>query len=80
VIGVEEGRVIGVEEGKVLGILDHTRKMLFDALFEKFGVIPPRISEQVRQIQNQDTLESLFRQVFRCTDMRAFKEVLGRLE
>ncbi len=74
--GLEEGKSLG----KTLGIIEATRKMLMDALFEKYGVIPPRISEKVKRIENQDTLESLFRQVFRCENMAAFEESLDGLE
>ena len=80
ILGIEEGKVLGIEEGKNLGTREATRKMVLSALYEKFGVMPPRISEKIREIQNQDTLESLFREVFRCADMRAFKESLERLE
>lgn len=74
--GVEEGIV----KGKTLGIIEATRKMLMNALFEKYGIIPPRISDKVKTIENQDTLESLFRQVFRCENMAAFEEILAQLD
>ncbi len=76
---LEVAKEIGIEKGKTLGILETTRKMLIDALFEKYGVLPPRIPEQIGMIDNPISLESLFRQVFRCEDMAAFEEMLQRV-
>jgi hypothetical protein len=74
--GIEEGKDLGVKEGKI----EATREMLIDALFEKFSQLPSRVSEQIRNVQNHDTLKFLFRQVFRCDDMEAFEAVLSRLK
>lgn len=78
--GIIKGKLLGIQEGKTLGVIEATRKMLMDALFEKYGVIPPRISDKVKRIDNQDTLESLFRQVFRCENRAAFEEILDGLD
>ena len=69
--GLEEG----IEAGKTLGMVE----MLLSALFEKFGVVPSRVSSQIRKIDNKDTLDVLFRQVFRCADMAAFENVLRQV-
>lgn len=74
--GREEGISLGIQEGKV----ENAREMIMDALMEKYDFIPPRISDRIRNIQNQDTLKSLFRQVFRCNDLQAFEKVLNQLE
>ena len=87
-LGIKEGKELGVKEGKELGVkvgvkegkIEAAREMLLDALFEKFNNMPPRISQQIRNIQNHDTLKYLFRQVLRCDDMETFEAVLSRLE
>jgi predicted transposase YdaD len=78
--GLEEGMEKGFEKGKNIGGLDMIRQMLMDAVLEKFGVVPPRIPQSIRQIQDIDVLRGLFRQVFRCENLEAFEGMLGRLE
>jgi hypothetical protein len=73
---LDVAREKGMEEGKI----QTSREMLLDAMFEKFDDMPPRVTEKIRHIQNHDTLKFLFRQVFRCEDMKAFEAVLSRLE
>ena len=73
--GIEKGKSAGVEEGKNQGIQD----MLLEALIEKFGVIPSRLSEKIRRINNRDILKALFRQVFKCGDLDRFEETLKRV-
>ncbi len=73
--GIEKGKSAGVEEGKNQGI----QEMLLEALIEKFGVVPSRLSEKVRKIDNRDVLKALFRQVFKCGDLDQFEELLKRV-
>ena len=68
------------EKGMAEGKIQTSREMLLDAMFEKFNDMPPRVTERIRRIHNQDTLKFLFRQAFRCEDMKAFEAVLSRLE
>jgi flagellar biosynthesis/type III secretory pathway protein FliH len=42
--GLEEGMEKGFEKGKNIGGLDMIRQMLLDAVFEKYGVAPSRIT------------------------------------
>ncbi len=74
-LGIQEGKTLGIQEGKTLGIVE----MLLSAISEKFGPMPPRIADQIRKIENQDTLDALFRQVFRCADIVAFENVLRQV-
>ncbi len=78
--GMEEGFAKGVAQGKDLGTVETTRNMLLEALEERYGIIPPRVSRWVRGIEKMETLNSLFRQVFRCENLAAFEEMLARLE
>jgi hypothetical protein len=79
-LGVQEGKALGVQEGKGIGMLEATRNLLLDALVEKFGVMPSRISSKIRAMPNQDALEALFRQVFRCAELAEFEAILERTE
>ncbi len=79
IIGIQKGEILGIQKGKTIGIIETAREMLMDALIEKFNIIPPRISEQIRKIQNQDSLKALFRQVFKCGDIREFEDVLSQV-
>jgi predicted regulator of amino acid metabolism with ACT domain len=72
--GFQKGKSLGIQEGKTLGMVE----MLVSALFEKFGVIASRVSSQIRKIDNNDTLDALFRQVFRCADLAAFETILHK--
>ncbi len=73
--GIEKGKSLGIQEGKTQGMVE----MLLSALFEKFEVVPSRVSSQIRKIDNKDTLDVLFRQVFRCADIAAFENVLRQV-
>lgn len=75
----EKGMEEGVEKGKTLGAVETSHKLLLSAITEKFGFMPPRLADQVRKIDNQDTLDALFRQVFRCADIAAFENVLRQV-
>ncbi len=79
-LGIKEGKLLGIEEGKEEGKLEATRKLLLNLLLEKFKGMPMRVSDRIKQIQDPDILEFLFRQAFRCEDMKAFEGVLSRLE
>jgi hypothetical protein len=76
----EKGMEEGIAKGETLGALKATRKMLMEALGERYGVIQPRISKKIEKIDELDTLNSLFRQAFRCENLAAFEEMLARLD
>ncbi len=81
---LEVAREKGIEEGRALGVVETQketiREMLFEALAEKFGEIPPHCSAHIEKIQNQEALKLLFRQVFRCDNIQAFEEFMGNME
>jgi hypothetical protein len=72
---LEIAREKGFEEGRSEGVKD----MLMDALKEKFGLVPPYLSEKIGKIDDQAALKSLFKQVFKCSDLEEFEEVFKRL-
>lgn len=78
--GIEEGIAKGIEKGETLGSLKTSRKMVLEALAERHGVIPPRISRRIDGLDDLGTLNSLFRQVFRCESLVAFEAMLASLD
>jgi hypothetical protein len=76
--GIEEGKTLGIEEGKTLGTLEACRKMVLNLLFEKFGIVPPELSGEVKRITDQELLEFLFRQALKCETMQDFERILIR--
>ncbi len=77
-LGIEEGKSLGIKEGKALGILENTRAMLFDALAEKFDVVPKGVLEKIRSIDDVDILKVLFKKVFKYDDIEQFERLLAR--
>lgn len=75
----EKGMEEGIEEGKTLGAVENSHKMLLSAISEKFGFMLPRIADQIRKIENQDTLHDLLCQVFRRADMADFEKVMRQM-
>ncbi len=77
--GIEAGKNLGIQEGKNLGAVETHHKLLLNAIYEKFGLAPLRIADQIKKIENQNVLDILFSQVFRCADMAAFENVLRQV-
>jgi hypothetical protein len=78
-LGIQEGKTLGIQEGKTLGAVETHHKLLLNAIYEKFGLAPLRIADQIKKIENQNVLDTLFSQVFRCADMAAFENVLRQV-
>ncbi len=74
-IAREEGRKEGLKEGQYQGM----QELLMEALIEKFGLVPPRLSEKIRRIDNGDVLKALFRQISKCGDLDRFEKFFKRL-
>ncbi|MEZ4526102.1 MAG: hypothetical protein R2941_09315 [Desulfobacterales bacterium] len=77
--GMEEGKSLGIQEGETRGILKTSREMITDALIERFRLIPPHVSERLRNMDNSDVLKGLFRQVFRCGTLQEFEKILNQV-
>jgi hypothetical protein len=77
--GLEEGKVLGLEQGKNLGMLKKSQTMIVDALFEKFEHAPGHIVQQIRAIDDNDVLNIIFRQIFRCNDIKEFEQALKQI-
>ena len=66
--GFQQGAQQGREEGIQLGILE--------TLDERFGDIPPAISDEIRQIEDQNQLRTLQRQAVRSASIDDFRQQL----
>ena len=67
-IGIRKGIEQGVQQGCQLQILE--------TLDERFGDIPPSISDDIRQIEDQSLLRTLQRQAIRSTSIDDFRQQL----
>jgi len=81
--GIEKGKTLGIKEGKTLGIreggMETAREMILETLIQRFSIVSAQISEQVREIQNQDILKQLHRQAIGCKDLQKFESVLKQV-
>ena len=78
-LGLEQGKLLGLEQGKNLGMLENAREMVIDNLLEKFSYPATHILQQIRAIQNIDTLRILSRQILKCNDIKDFEAVMKRI-
>jgi hypothetical protein len=60
-------------------MLENSQEMVVDALFERFNYTPGHILQQIRTIQNRDILKIIFRQIFRCNNIKEFEETLNQI-
>ena len=77
--GLEKGRDEGLNEGLEKGRTAGFQDMLMDAIVERFNVLPLSISERIQNIRDAKVLQALFRQTFRCQDLKAFESVLNQV-
>ncbi len=81
--GMEEGEMLGLQKGKALGLQEGRTQgmveMVIEVLVERFGIIPVRLSEQIRGIHNQDALKGLFHQSLKCPTLEEFETILQQM-
>jgi len=70
--GMERGIGIGVESGK----LEDAKEMVLEALEERFGIVPLRIAETIRKINERAVLRGILRRAIRCSSLQEFEEIL----
>ena len=63
----------GMEKGLQKGIRQTAKEMLVAALEEKYGVVPARIIDQIRSIDQHEVLRGLHRQAIKCNSWDAFE-------
>jgi len=59
------------------GFSNAARDMLLDALEARFGLVPHKLIDQIRTIDQLEMLTSLFKQAMRCPDLHSFKKQLS---
>ncbi|EFK09705.1 conserved hypothetical protein [delta proteobacterium NaphS2] len=64
-----------IEEGIQQGI----REMLYEAISSKFGAVPGDISEEIKKIENRETLRDLLRQAILSETLDTFREALKKI-
>jgi hypothetical protein len=53
------------------------RETVLDALDAQFGLVPHKMSDQIRMIEQLEMLKSLFKQAMRCPDRQSLKKQLS---
>ncbi|KXB09222.1 hypothetical protein AKJ60_00645 [candidate division MSBL1 archaeon SCGC-AAA385M11] len=61
------------------GEIKATQEMLIKSLKMRFDLVKPTIKDQIRSIQNLDTVNDLFELSFKCSDMDEFIESLSKV-
>ncbi len=66
-----------VEQRAIEQGLQQERELILEAVDERFGEIPPSVSETINQIEDQDRLKATLRQVIRAVSMEEFQQSLN---
>ena len=74
--GMEQGVQQGVQQGREEGIQEGCQLLILETLDERFGDIPPSISDEIRQIDDQSRLRTLQRQAIRSASIEDFRQQL----
>jgi len=61
-------------------VLEDYQELLLEAIKERFGPAPKRLSNQIRRITQPEVLRQLFQQAMRCQDLESFKEKLPKVK
>jgi predicted transposase YdaD len=77
--GLQEGKLQGLQEGKLQGLQEGMVEMVIEVIVERFGIIPIRLSEQIRSIHNHDALKGLFHQSLQCQSLQDFEKSLQQV-
>ncbi len=75
--GIQQGLLQGLQQGLQQGGIEEARKMVIEALEEKFERVPNDIINRILLIEQQPVLRNLFRQSLRCQNLESFKENLS---
>ena len=80
--GIKEGLQQGIQQGLQQGIqqgqLEDAREMVSEVLEERFGVISPRVVQQVRMVSEREILRALLRRAIRCRSLEEFEGELRK--
>ncbi len=68
---------IGIQKGLQQGALAEGREMILEALEERFGEVPPPVSDAIHQIEATDRLRALLRQAIRSASLEEFQQAFN---
>ncbi len=63
----------GIQQGIQQGQLEEAHEMVSEVLAERFGVMSPRVIQQIRTVPERETLRALLRLAVRCDTLEEFK-------
>jgi predicted transposase YdaD len=73
-IGEKKGEKKGETKGEKKGELKNSKKLLIDAVNEKFGNIPDAFAASIKRINKKQYIDALFKKVFHCQTIDEFSE------
>lgn len=76
---IREGEQRGEQRGELRGEIKGQQDMLITAVQEKFGTVHPEIVNKIRSIQSKETIQGLFRDVFRLGNFQEFSRELDKV-
>ena len=74
--GRKEGKKEGLKEGLQKGSLLILREVILEALGEKFGEIPPDLSDIVNKVEDKEKLKMFHRLAIRCASLEEYRQML----
>ena len=75
-IAIAKGIEEGIEKGEQTGMLREARKLVLDALDVKFNMIPENVQAKLQEIQEEEVLRKLLRQVIKAPSLEEFSNSL----
>lgn len=75
---LNKARKEGKIEGRIEGIRENKQDTIVEILQERFGSTDKDIRMQIKKIQDEQTLEELFRSSLRSESLDGFKQTLSQ--
>ncbi|HOB22312.1 MAG TPA: hypothetical protein PLC26_01775 [Bacillota bacterium] len=75
---LNKARKEGKIEGRIEGIRENKQDTIVEILQERFGSTDKDIRMQIKKIQDEQTLEELFRSSLRAESLDGFKQTLSQ--
>ena len=73
-IGIEKGEKIGEKKGKT----DKAQEDIGEALKIRFGTVPKRLVEKIKEIRNNKKLSSFHRKAILVKDLKEFEQFINK--
>lgn len=75
--GIEQGMQQGIEQGIEQGILQTLRENALEILQDRFGEVPPEVSEAINSMVDTSLLKRLHRQAIAIPSIEEFQQLLS---